>query len=99
VYGLDIRMVAVIAIAFSLPAGLLRVAGGVLSDRYGARRVMYWSFIGSLGFFMALGKAAVPKPPTSARPPRFWRSGSVRIAGRWKHYSLNLPVGFSRPTC
>jgi MFS transporter, NNP family, nitrate/nitrite transporter len=48
VYGLDIRMAAAIAIAFSLPAGLLRVVGGVLSDRYGARRVMYWSFIGSL---------------------------------------------------
>jgi len=48
VYGLDIRTAAAIAIAFSLPGGLLRVAGGVLSDRYGARRVMYWSFIGSL---------------------------------------------------
>jgi len=48
VYGLDIRMAGAIAIAFSLPAGLLRVLGGVLSDRYGARRVMYWSFIGSL---------------------------------------------------
>ena len=101
VYGLDIRMAAAIAVAFSLPAGLLRVLGGVLSDRYGARTVMYWSFIGSLfctfilsypatdytvhglhgelrftiatglpvfiimlmalGFFMALGKAAVFK--------------------------------------
>lgn len=48
VYGLDIRMAGAIAIAFSLPAGLLRVLGGVLSDQYGARRVMYWSFIGSL---------------------------------------------------
>ena len=48
VHGLDIRMAAAIAIAFSLPAGLLRVLGGMLSDRYGARRVMYWSFIGSL---------------------------------------------------
>jgi len=48
VHGLDIRMAAVIAIAFSLPAGLLRVVGGMLSDRYGARRVMYWSFIGWL---------------------------------------------------
>jgi len=101
VYSLDIRMAAAIAVAFSLPAGLLRVLGGVLSDRYGARTVMYWSFIGSLvctfilsypatdytvhglhgelrftiatglpvfiimlmvlGFFMALGKAAVFK--------------------------------------
>ena len=48
VYGLDIRVAAAIAIAFSLPAGLLRVLGGILSDRYGARRVMYWSFTGSL---------------------------------------------------
>jgi NNP family nitrate/nitrite transporter-like MFS transporter len=48
VYGLDIRMAAAIAISFSLPAGLLRVLGGILSDRYGARTVMYWSFIGSL---------------------------------------------------
>jgi MFS transporter, NNP family, nitrate/nitrite transporter len=48
VYGLDIRMAGALAIAFSLPAGLLRVLGGVLSDRYGARQVMYWSFIGSL---------------------------------------------------
>src|SRR5215471_20070995 len=48
VYGLDIRTAAAIAIAFSMPAGLLRVVGGVLSDRCGARRVMYWSFIGSL---------------------------------------------------
>jgi NNP family nitrate/nitrite transporter-like MFS transporter len=39
VYGLDIRMAAAIAIAFSLPAGLLRVLGGILSDRYGARTV------------------------------------------------------------
>jgi len=101
VYSLDIRMAAAIAVAFSLPAGLLRVLGGVLPDRYGARTVMYWSFIGSLfctfilsypatdytvhglhgelrftiatglpvfiimlmalGFFMALGKAAVFK--------------------------------------
>jgi MFS transporter, NNP family, nitrate/nitrite transporter len=48
VYDLDIRMAAAIAIAFSLPAGLLRVLGGVLSDRHGARHVMYWSLIGSL---------------------------------------------------
>jgi MFS transporter, NNP family, nitrate/nitrite transporter len=48
VYGLDIRMAGAVAIAFSLPAALLRVVGGVLSDRYGARQVMYWCLIGSL---------------------------------------------------
>jgi MFS transporter, NNP family, nitrate/nitrite transporter len=101
VYGLDIRLAGALAVAFSLPAGVLRILGGILSDRHGARRVMYWCFFGSLactfflsypptdyvvhgvsgelrftiatglpifvvllialGFFMALGKAAVFK--------------------------------------
>jgi nitrate/nitrite transporter NarK len=43
VYGFDIRMAAAIAIAFPLPAGLLRVLGGIPSDRYGTRTVMNWS--------------------------------------------------------
>jgi NNP family nitrate/nitrite transporter-like MFS transporter len=30
--------------AYSIPASLFRAYGGVLSDRYGARRVMYWTF-------------------------------------------------------
>ncbi len=48
VYGLDLPLAGAVAVAFSLPAGLLRILGGVLADRYGARQVMYWSFIGSL---------------------------------------------------
>lgn len=59
VYGLDIRTAAAIAIAFSLPAGLLRVLGGVLSDRHGARRVMYWSFAGSLVCMFFLSYPAI----------------------------------------
>lgn len=101
VYGLDIKSAGMIAAAFSLPASLFRAYGGHLSDVYGARRVMYWTFLVSvaatfvlsypptdyvvqgihgpmtfhmqmgvvgftltlfvLGFFMALGKAAVYK--------------------------------------
>jgi MFS transporter, NNP family, nitrate/nitrite transporter len=89
------------AAMFSLPASVFRAYGGHLSDRYGARRVMYWTFLIAvactfvlsypptdyivhgingpiafhmemgvvgftvtvfvLGFFMALGKAAVYK--------------------------------------
>ena len=30
--------------AYSIPASLFRVYGGVLSDKLGARRVMYWCF-------------------------------------------------------
>jgi NNP family nitrate/nitrite transporter-like MFS transporter len=101
VYGLDIETAGVIAACFSIPASLFRAYGGHLSDTYGARRVLYWTFLVSivatfilsypaadyvvqgahgdirfhlgmglvgftvtvfvLGFFMALGKAAVYK--------------------------------------
>ncbi len=101
VYGLDIRAAGMIAAFFSVPASLFRAYGGHLSDVYGARRVLYWTFLVSvvatfvlayppadytvrtlqgpvafhiemgligftvavfiLGFFMALGKAAVYK--------------------------------------
>jgi len=101
VYGLDIEKAGMIAVFFSVPASLLRAYGGHLSDTYGARRVMWWTFLVSLvatfllsypptdyivhgvngtyafhmemgvvsftvtifvlGFFMALGKAAVYK--------------------------------------
>lgn len=101
VYGLDIKQAGMIAAFFSVPASLFRAYGGHLSDVYGARRVMYWTFLVSvvatfvlsypptdyivtgingpirfhmemgvvgftvavfvLGFFMALGKAAVYK--------------------------------------
>ena len=44
VYGLDITTAGMIGAAYSVPASLFRVYGGVLSDKYGARRVMYWTF-------------------------------------------------------
>ena len=44
VYGLDIKTAGVLAAAYSNPASLFRVYGGHLSDRYGARRVMYVMF-------------------------------------------------------
>ncbi len=43
-YGLDIRTAGLIAACYSIPASLFRIVGGWLSDRYGARRVMYWTF-------------------------------------------------------
>jgi len=101
VYGVDIKTAGMLAAFFSIPASLFRAYGGHLSDRFGARRVMYWTFLVAvvctfllsyppaeyvvrgikgpisfhmemgvvpftvivfvLGFFMALGKAAVYK--------------------------------------
>ena len=43
-YGLDIATAGMIGAFYSLPASLFRIYGGVLSDKYGARRIMYWTF-------------------------------------------------------
>ena len=43
-YGLDIQTAGMLGAAYSIPASIFRAFGGVLSDKYGARRVMYWTF-------------------------------------------------------
>ncbi|MGF1627804.1 MAG: nitrate/nitrite transporter [Alphaproteobacteria bacterium] len=44
VYGLDIATAGMIAAFYSVPGSLFRAYGGHLSDKYGARKVMYWTF-------------------------------------------------------
>ena len=48
VYDLDIATAGMIGAAYSIPASVFRAYGGHLSDRFGARRVMYWTFIVSV---------------------------------------------------
>ncbi|MDI9244155.1 nitrate/nitrite transporter [Marinobacter sp. CHS3-4] len=48
VYGLDIKTAGIIAALYTIPASLFRILGGWMSDRFGARRVMYWTFIASV---------------------------------------------------
>lgn len=101
VYGFNLATAGVVGAAYSIPASIFRAYGGVLSDKIGARTVLYWTFTVSLvccavlalpatdyavrgingpinfhfelswiafilvafvlGFFMAVGKAAVFK--------------------------------------
>jgi len=44
VYGMDIKTAGVLAALFSVAGSLFRAVGGYLSDKYGARMVMYWTF-------------------------------------------------------
>lgn len=55
VYGLDIAAAGVLGAAFSVPGSAFRAFGGWLSDRIGARRVMYATFIASvvITFFLS----------------------------------------------
>jgi MFS transporter, NNP family, nitrate/nitrite transporter len=41
-FGLDIRVAALLAACFSLPGGVLRAIGGILSDKFGAHAVTWW---------------------------------------------------------
>ncbi len=44
VYGLDIQTAGMLAAFYAVPASIFRAYGGHLSDKYGARQVMYWTF-------------------------------------------------------
>ena len=53
VYGLDVKTAGMLAAFYSVPASLFRIYGGRLSDRYGARAVLYWTFgVSALCLFM-----------------------------------------------
>jgi MFS transporter, NNP family, nitrate/nitrite transporter len=43
-YGLDIKTAGMLAASFSVAGSAFRAIGGYLSDTYGARKVMYWTF-------------------------------------------------------
>ncbi|MFO1015119.1 MAG: nitrate/nitrite transporter [Caulobacteraceae bacterium] len=59
VYGLDLRVAGMLAAAYSIPGSLFRVFGGWLSDRIGARKVMYVTFTVSV-----LATFLLSYPPT-----------------------------------
>ena len=60
VYNLDIATAGMIGAMYSIPASLFRAYGGHLSDKFGARRVMYWTFMVSVVCTFILSY-----PPTS----------------------------------
>lgn len=48
VYGLSLAAAGMVAALYTVPASVFRILGGWLSDRYGARRVMYWTLTASV---------------------------------------------------
>lgn len=53
VYGMDIKTAGMIAAFYSVPASIFRAYGGYLSDRHGARSIMYWTFgISAVALFL-----------------------------------------------
>jgi len=48
VYGLSITTAGMLAACYALPGSVFRALGGWMSDRFGARAVMYWTFGASI---------------------------------------------------
>jgi NNP family nitrate/nitrite transporter-like MFS transporter len=65
-YGLDLATAGAIGAAYSIPGSLFRAYGGVLSDRRGARTVMYWTFAVS-----AVATLLLSLPPSEIGPIAF----------------------------
>lgn len=61
VYGFDIKTAGMVGALYSIPASIFRAYGGVLSDRVGARTVLYWTFAVS-----AIATLILAIPPTDS---------------------------------
>ncbi len=54
VYQTTLVMAGMFASCFSLPSGVIRALGGYLSDKFGARKIMYWVLGTSVAFSFLL---------------------------------------------
>jgi NNP family nitrate/nitrite transporter-like MFS transporter len=81
VYGTNITTAGLLTALFIFPASLLRPLGGWLSDSYGARRVLYFSFtmilIASGVLLMPYGYIVVTNPDGSTSELLPWSVGLV----------------------
>jgi MFS transporter, NNP family, nitrate/nitrite transporter len=58
-YGVDITTAGLLGATYTIPGAVFRILGGTLSDTLGARKLMYWAFIGS-----AICALLLANPPT-----------------------------------
>ncbi len=63
-YSVSLVTAGILASVFSMPSGLIRALGGWLSDKLGARKVMYWIFIASciMCFLLIIPQMVVQSP-------------------------------------
>jgi MFS transporter, NNP family, nitrate/nitrite transporter len=80
IYHLPLASAALLTALFIFPASLLRPLGGYLSDRVGARRLMYWVFGAMLAASLLLSIPDV----------RLVLDGSAGGVPRQVHFSMNV---------
>ena len=64
VYTMSLVTAGIFASLFSLPSGVIRALGGWISDKWGARRVMYWVLGGSvlISFMLVVPRMDIYSP-------------------------------------
>jgi NNP family nitrate/nitrite transporter-like MFS transporter len=83
VYGMDLKHAALLTALFIFPASLLRPVGGYLSDKFGARRLMYWVFGAML---VSTGLLSLPEGYFMVHvPTRFVPAGETEMF----HFAMN----------
>ncbi|MBU3029538.1 MFS transporter [Paracoccus marinaquae] len=92
VYGFDVKTAGMVGAAYSIPASIFRAYGGVLSDRLGARVVMYWTLVVSA---VAAAILAIPAGvPVTAFLPVIFVLGFFMSLGKaavYKHIPTYYP--------
>jgi MFS transporter, NNP family, nitrate/nitrite transporter len=89
-YGLSLAKAGLLTTAFALPAGLFRALGGWISDRAGARGVMYSTFIVSILSCFALSYPETDYVVHGIRGPIAFSFG-IPLAG---FVGLTMVLGF-----
>ncbi|NNL74596.1 MAG: MFS transporter [Silicimonas sp.] len=90
VYGVDVKTAGMAAASFSLSASIFRAYGGHLSDKFGARQVMYWTFGFTLVFLFMLSY-----PPTEYEIQG--KDGPIAFStsmGLWPFVATLFALGF-----
>ncbi len=90
VYNFDITTAGMVAAAYSIPGSLFRAYGGTLSDRVGARTVMYWTFgVSAVATFL------LALPPSDVVVHGITGSFGVNFAiSPWAFIALMFVLGF-----
>jgi len=86
VYGMDLSHAALLTALFIFPASLLRPVGGYFSDKFGARRMMYWVFGIMLAatFLLSLPSGRILlNVPTSVEPSGQREVVSFAMSATW----------------
>ena len=93
VYQISIIQAGLLASLFSLPSGVIRAAGGWLSDQFGARKVMHWVFMSCI---ISCAVLAIPRMEidsagrgiVAAKPGEVVKISSTSVSVNGQSYSL-----------